>query len=133
TQQQSLFTEKPLMGPESSDLKLINFGCGTFLQEHAFTHFAGEPTVQGLLPNGLFATVWSLGVLLYTMVCGHLPFEDEDDIVCGQLIFMQQVSPGCAFRFLSAECQHLIHCYLSKHPRDRPELEEILHYPWYMA
>ncbi|NWU37651.1 PIM1 kinase, partial [Hylia prasina] len=30
-----------LVNPETGDLKLIDFGCGTFLQERAFTRFAG--------------------------------------------------------------------------------------------
>ncbi|NXP43008.1 PIM1 kinase, partial [Leiothrix lutea] len=33
--------ENLLVNPETGDLKLIDFGCGTFLQEHVFTTFAG--------------------------------------------------------------------------------------------
>ncbi|NXD31757.1 PIM1 kinase, partial [Spelaeornis formosus] len=91
--------ENLLVNLQSGKLKLIDFGCGTFLQERAFMLFAGTPQYSppewfGLgCHQGLLATVWSLGVLLYTMVCGHLPFEDLGDIVWGQPTFTRPLSP----------------------------------------
>ncbi|XP_066189799.1 serine/threonine-protein kinase pim-1-like, partial [Sylvia atricapilla] len=117
-----------LVNPETGDLKLIDFGCGTFLQERVFRTFAGThlyspPEWISLgYYHGHAATVWSLGVLLYVMVCGSLPFQDDRGIVSGQPCFTQRVSP---------ECQHLISWCLAKHYVDRPELEEVLRHPWW--
>ncbi|RMB88631.1 hypothetical protein DUI87_34970 [Hirundo rustica rustica] len=92
--------ENLLVEPESGDVKLIDFGCGTFLQEQAYTQFAGtrlysppEWICLGYY-HGHAATVWSLGMLLYVMVCGSLPFQEDRDIVWQQLFFTRQLSPG---------------------------------------
>ncbi|RMC10848.1 hypothetical protein DUI87_12560 [Hirundo rustica rustica] len=123
--------ENLLVNPETGDLKLIDFGCGTFLQEQAFTTFAGThlycPPEWICLGgyHGHAATIWSLGVLLYVMVCGEMPFQSDRDIVSGQLVFRLKVSPApdkVSFATSSPDAENLIYLRLelyctAGHPR----------------
>ncbi|XP_071311642.1 uncharacterized protein [Agelaius tricolor] len=107
--------------------KLIDFGCGTYLQETAYTHFAGTPSYSPPEWNdfgwyhGEAATIWSLGILLHQMVCGEHPFRRGRNLSWGQLPLPQG---------LSQECQDLIRWCLSVNSLERPTLEDLFSDPW---
>ena len=67
------------------------------------------------------ATVWSLGILLYDMVCGDIPFKTDDDICNAELIFRTN---------FSETCKNLIKSCLRIRPTDRIEIGQILSHPW---
>lgn len=108
-------------------LKLIDFGLGAFLNDHT-TNFVGGTVLysppEKVQRNLYFAypsTVWSLGILLYDMVCGVLPFSETHQIW----------TAGVRFRcHVSEECQNLIRWCLRLRPEVRPSLEQILQHPW---
>ena len=74
--------------------------------------------------NGNQATVWSLGILLYDMVCGDIPFETDKQICSARLRFYGPVSP---------ECQDLVAQCLRIDPARRIELGEISRHAWMLA
>ena len=71
--------------------------------------------------QGRSATVWSLGILLFDMASGDIPFETDVEICRAELFFHDGVS---------ATLRHLIKSMLKVKPTHRLSLEEILEHPW---
>ncbi|XP_017579961.2 serine/threonine-protein kinase pim-1-like [Pygocentrus nattereri] len=113
--------ENLLINPHTLAVKLIDFGCGDLIKKSGYDIFEGtteyfppEFFLKGRYHAGP-ATVWSLCVLMFRMVCGYLPFA-EDDITSGALHFRDG---------LSNECCDLIRWCLQRNPTIRLNLQKL--------
>ncbi|KAL2087816.1 hypothetical protein ACEWY4_016644 [Coilia grayii] len=91
-------------------IKLLDFGSASVLREGPYLDISGTPQYfppETVLRGEYFAipaTVWSLGILLFQMVWGDVPFYDDADIIKGTLYFPRRIT---------RECRHLIRLCLA--------------------
>ncbi|KAF8342768.1 kinase-like domain-containing protein, partial [Cantharellus anzutake] len=119
---------------ENLNVKLADFGLsneitdGNWLSTSCGSpNYAAPEVISGQLYAGPEIDVWSLGVILYVMVCGRLPFEDEHVPT-----LFQKISAGLFHKpsHLSPEVAHLIEKMLQTNPLKRFTIPDVLSHPW---
>ncbi|XP_019638302.1 PREDICTED: SNF-related serine/threonine-protein kinase-like [Branchiostoma belcheri] len=71
--------------------------------------------------------VWSLGVILYMLVCGEAPFNEAND---SETLTMIMDCKYTVRAHVSEECKNLIARMLIRDPARRATLEQIENHPW---
>jgi serine/threonine-protein kinase SIK3 len=89
--------------------------------------YAAPELFEGKQYVGPKADIWSLGVVLYVLVSGSLPFDGAT------LQDLRSRVVGCQYRvpfFLSSDCEHLLKGLLVIDPDRRLPLHQIAKHPW---
>jgi len=124
--------ENILIDVNTFKIKLIDFGSGCFFEDRIYREFQGTRVysppewinLRAYKPEGL--TVWSLGILLYNMVCGDIPFERDGQISRAQLMWSPKLK-------LSVEVKNLIQGCLMVSTQERLTLSQVSTHPWMMG
>lgn len=103
-------------------------------RKHACPIYTSPETLQeeeeeGVrVSSGKAADVWCLGVMLYTILVGHYPFNDMD------LTSLFRKIKRCKLSLpdmLSPKAKCLLHSILRSDPLERLTAREILDHPWF--
>lgn len=115
------------------NVKIADFGLSNLMQNGDFLrtscgspNYASPEVISGKAYVGPEIDVWSSGVILYALLCGALPFEDEVPRLFKRIKQGAFTIPG----HLSEHARHLITRLLTVDPARRLPFKEIKKHPW---
>jgi serine/threonine protein kinase len=119
---------------KNGNIKIIDFGLSNLYapSRHLSTfcgslYFAAPELLNAKLYTGPEVDVWSFGVVLYVLVCGKVPFDDQSMPALHAKIKRGLVEYPA---WLSNECKSLLSRMLVTNPSERATLTEVLNHPF---
>ncbi|KAG8568030.1 hypothetical protein GDO81_013866 [Engystomops pustulosus] len=93
-------------------------------------HYACPEVIKGEKYDGRRADVWSCGVILFALLVGALPFDDDN---LRQLL--EKVKRGVFHmpHFIPPDCQNLLRGMIEVEPEKRLSLDQIQKHSWYLG
>ncbi|KAI6654587.1 Serine/threonine-protein kinase SIK3-like [Oopsacas minuta] len=123
-----------LLLDENNNIKIADFGFSNHFSKDSFLRtwcgsppYAAPELFQGKEYVGPEVDIWSLGVVLYVMVCGVLPFQGKDIPELRNRVLLGR------FRipfFMSEGCENLIRRMLVLDTSKRIQLDKVLSHSW---
>ncbi|KDN35680.1 Pkinase-domain-containing protein [Tilletiaria anomala UBC 951] len=124
-----------LLLDEYLNVKIGDFGLSNIMTDGDFLktscgspNYAAPEVISGKLYAGPEIDIWSCGVILYVMLCGRLPFDDEYIPT-----LFKKINNGIYSipSYVSAEARQLLQSMLVVDPVKRITIAEIRQLPWF--
>merc|ERR1712100_553149 len=81
---------------------------------------------------GIEVDMWSLGVIMYVLLCGYPPFYGETDAEVLTKVRLGNFSLNAEdWKDKSEYCKNLVRMCLKMNPKDRPTPEQALNHEWF--
>ncbi|XP_071214340.1 MAP/microtubule affinity-regulating kinase 4-like isoform X2 [Salvelinus alpinus] len=117
-----------------SNIKIADFGFSNeFTMGNKLDTFCGSPPYaapelfQGKKYDGPEVDIWSLGVILYTLVSGSLPFDGQNLKELRERVLRGKYRVPF---YMSTDCEGILRRFLVLNPTKRCTLEQIMNDKW---
>ena len=125
-----------LLLDKNKKIKIIDFGLSNYFDGIQKLEtpcgspcYASPEMVGGNKYNGFFIDIWATGIILFAMLCGYLPFEDDNnDVLFKQILGGKIEYPS----HLSEVSKDLLKKIIETNPEKRIKIEEIKKHPFYL-
>lgn len=119
---------------KDGNIKIIDFGLSNLYSPRSqlstfcgSLYFAAPELLNAKPYTGPEVDIWSFGIVLYVLVCGKVPFDDQNMPALHAKIKRGIVEYP---NWLSAECKHLISRMLVVNSAQRATMKEVINHPW---
>ena len=126
-----------LLLDQDKNIKVADFGMAAWQMSHTSgllrtacgsPHYAAPEVIEGRPYNGSASDIWSCGVILFALLAGRLPFDDED---LHALLEKVKIGTYDMPQTIDKRAQDLITRMLEKDVRKRITVEQILLHPFF--
>ena len=127
--------ENILLDENHKNIKVIDFGLSNYCENDEFLSsscgspcYASPEMLSGKCYHGNKTDIWSAGIVLYSMLVGSLPFDNQE-----LYNLYEQIKKGKFYlpSTLSLEAIDLLKRILQVDPKKRIGIEEIKNHPWF--
>ena len=127
--------ENILLDKDKENIKVIDFGLSNYCTDKNLLHsscgspcYASPEMLSGKPYIGISTDLWSSGIVLYSMLVGSLPFDEQE---LHKLYEQIKVGKFYLPSTLSLEAMDLLKKLLIVDPNKRIGLNEIKNHPWF--
>ena len=127
--------ENVLLNEDHTEIKLIDFGLSNYCSQNGLLHsscgspcYASPEMLSGDSYSGNTTDLWSAGIILYSMLVGALPFDDQE---INKLYDQIKIGKFYIPSTLSLEAIDLLKKILEVDPKKRINIEGVKNHSWF--